>query len=72
MVWEVNKIIRNCKTQSQVAYAAFTSRYKHKFSYFIWTINCINFLMFPVEKIIKEKLIPALFDGFPISEEFSY
>ena len=26
--------------------------------------------MFPVEKIIKEKLIPALFDGFPISEEF--
>ena len=26
--------------------------------------------MSPVEKIIKEKLIPALFDGFPISEEF--
>ena len=26
--------------------------------------------MFPLEKIIKEKLIPALFDGFPISEEF--
>ena len=25
--------------------------------------------MFPVEKIIKEKLIPALFDGFSISEE---
>ena len=25
--------------------------------------------MFPVEKIIKEKLIPALFDGFPMSEE---
>ena len=27
-------------------------------------------LMSPVEKIIKEKLTPALFDGFPISEEF--
>ena len=26
--------------------------------------------MSPVEKIIKEKLIPALFDGFPVSEEF--
>ena len=26
--------------------------------------------MSPVEKIIKEKLIPALLDGFPISEEF--
>ena len=26
--------------------------------------------MSPLEKIIKEKLIPALFDGFPISQEF--
>ena len=26
--------------------------------------------MSPVEKKVKEKLIPALFDGFPISEEF--
>ena len=26
--------------------------------------------MSAVEKIIKEKLIPALFDGFPISEEY--
>ena len=26
--------------------------------------------MSPVENIIKEILIPALFDGFPISEEF--
>ena len=26
--------------------------------------------MSPVEKVIKEKLIPALFDGFPFSEEF--
>ena len=26
--------------------------------------------MSPVEKVIKEKLIPALFDGFPISEQF--
>ena len=26
--------------------------------------------MTPVEKIIKEKLIPDFFDSFPISEEF--
>ena len=26
--------------------------------------------MSPAETTIKEKLIPALFDGFPISEEF--
>ena len=34
------------------------------------TINCISYFVSTVEKIIKEKLIPALFDGFPISEEF--
>ena len=37
---------------------------------FMGTINCISYFMSPVEKKVKEKLIPALFDGFPISEEF--
>ena len=57
-------------TQPRAAYAAFTSVYKHKFSYFMRTINCISYFMSQVEKIIKEKLIPALFDGFSIQEEF--
>ena len=34
------------------------------------TINCISYLMFPIEKIIKEMLMSALFDGFPILVEF--
>ena len=35
------------------------------------TINCISHLISPVEKIVKKKkMIPVLFDGFPISEEF--
>ena len=67
---ELTKLSETEKTQPQAAYAAFTSGYKHEFSYFMQTIHCISHFMSPVEKIIKEKLIPALFDGFPMPEEF--
>ena len=67
---ELTKLSEIAKTQPQAAYAVFTSGYKHKFSYFMQTINCISNFVSPVENIIKEKMIPALFDGFPVSEEF--
>ena len=63
---ELTKLSEIPMTQPRAAYAAFTSVYKHKFSYFMRTINCISYFMSQVEKIIKEKLIPALFDGFSI------
>ena len=44
-------------TKPQAVYAAFTSGYKHKFSYFMRTVNCINYFMSLVEQIIKEKLV---------------
>ena len=68
---ELTKLSEIAMTQPQAAYAAFTSGYKYKFSYFMRTINCISYFKSPVEKIIKEKLITALFDGFPIWEEFT-
>ena len=67
---ELTKLSEIAKTQPQAAYAALTSRYRHKFSYFMQKINYISHFMSPVERIIKEKLIPALFGGFPISKEF--
>ena len=67
---ELTKLSEIAKTKLEAAYAAFTSEYKHKFSHFIRTINCISNFMSPVEKIFKEKLLPALFDDFPISEVF--
>ena len=70
MVWRINKIIRNCKDIATTAYAVFTSGWKHKCSYSMQTINCINKFMFPVAKVINEKLITTLFDGFPILGEF--
>ena len=60
---ELTKLSEIAKTQPQ-------ARCRHKFSYFMRTINYISHFMYPVKRIIKEKLIPALFDGFPISEEF--
>ena len=51
-------------------YAAFTSGYKQKFCFFMRTIRDISNFMSPALKVIKEKLIPNLFDGFLISDEF--
>ena len=34
------------------------------------TSNYISYIISPIEKIIKEKLIPAFLDGFPLTEEF--
>ena len=67
MVLELANVSEIAKTEPQVAYVALTSENKHKFSYFIWTMNCISNFMYFVEKKIREKLTPALFDGFPIS-----
>ena len=67
---ELTKLSETEKTQPQAAYAAFTSGHKHKFSDSVQTINCISCSMSSVEKIIEEKLIRTLFDGFPISVEF--
>ena len=66
MVWRNNRIIFNCKETSQAAYSAFTSGYKHKFTFFMGTIENIRL---PLDKVIKQKLIPALFNDFQISKE---
>ena len=57
------------KTQPQDGYGAFTSVYRHVFPFLVRTIKNISNFMSPVEKIVREKLIPALFDGFQISDE---
>ena len=52
---ELKKLSEIAKIQPQAAYVEFTSGYKHKFYYFMRTINCISHLMPPVEKIVKKK-----------------
>ena len=66
---EITELSLIAKTHPQAAYSAFTSGYKHKFTYFMRTIENIENFMLPLDKVIKQKLIPALFNDFQISEE---
>ena len=66
---EITELSLIAKTHPQAAYSAFTSGYKHKFTYFMRTIENIENFMLPLDKVIKLKLIPALFNDFQISEK---
>ena len=61
--------IETYKHYKNVSYSPFTSGYKHKFTYLMRTIENIENFMLLLDKVIKQKLIPALFNDFQISEE---
>ena len=48
------------KTQPQAAYAAYVHGFKHKFTYFLRTIQDISVLLQPIEDIITNQLLPVL------------
>ena len=66
---EITELSLIAKTHPQAAYSAFTSGYKHKFTFFMRTIENVENFMLPLDKVIKQKLRPALFNDFQISEE---
>jgi len=61
-IWELSLSALIAKSQSQCAYAAFTSGYRHKFNYFLRTLSGIGHLQ-SVEDVIGHQFIPALCDG---------
>ena len=66
---EITELSLIAKTHPQATYSAFPSGYKHKFTFFMRTIETVENFMLPLDKVIKQKLIPALFNDFHISEE---
>ena len=56
-------------TQPQAAYAAYTSGYQHKFSYFLRTIPEIERHLTPVEESIRHRFIPAITGGHIVNDE---
>ena len=54
------------KILPQTAYSVFASRYKHKFTFFVKTLENIENFMLLLDRVIKQKLIPALFSDFQI------
>ena len=49
------------KSQPQSAYAAFIHGEQHRFSYFLRTIPGMEIYMEPLDKVVNDKFIPALF-----------
>ena len=66
---EITELSLIAKNHPQAAYSAFTSGYKHKFTFFMRTIENLENFILTLDKVIKQKLIPALFNNFQISEE---
>ena len=66
---EITELSLIARTHPQAAYSAFTSGDKHKFTFFMRTIQNVENFMLPLDKVIKQKLIPALLNDFQISEE---
>ena len=66
---EITGLSLIAKTHPQAAYSAFTSGFKHKFTFFMRTIENIENFILPLDKVIKQKLIPVLLNDFQISEK---
>ena len=49
-------------------HSAFTSGYKQKFTFFIRTIENIENVLLPLDKVIRQKLITTLFNDFPTED----
>ena len=60
-VKELTTLCEIAETQPQSAYAAFTQGYRSKFTYFLRTIENFEQFVEPVETLLTEKFIPALF-----------
>ena len=65
---EVEKLAEFAKSQPQAAFAAFVHGEQHKFGYFMRTIPFMEEFMEPLDRIINDKLLPAIL-GTTFSEE---
>ena len=62
----INRLSDFGQSQPQAAYAAFTHGVRHKMTYFMRTIEGIDQYLQPLDMLINEKFIPALF-GCPMT-----
>ena len=69
----VNEWANEIKLQSKVAkfypQAAYTSGFRRKFKYIVWTIPNINHLLQPIEYVIWQKFIKYLFEWRTCNDE---
>ena len=58
---EVEKLSEYAKTQPHAAFSAFIHGEQHKFTYFMRTIPGMEEHLIPLDKVINDKFLPALF-----------
>ena len=66
---ELNVLTEIAKSEPQSAYAAFTSGFRHKMTYFMRTIPNLQDVLKPLDKFITEKFIPAITEGHILSSD---
>ena len=59
-VGEVTRLAEFARSQPQASYAAFTFGLRHRWTYFMRTLQDIDNLLQPLERAISEVLIPSL------------
>ena len=62
-VKELKTLCDIADTQPQAAFAAYTKGYKHKFNYFLRTIENFEQFVAPIDQLLNDKFIPTLFDS---------
>ena len=57
----LEKLATIAKSQPHAAYAAYTHGEQHRYTYFMRTLQNINENMQPVDRVLEEQFLPALF-----------
>ena len=60
---ELEVLAEIAETEPQAAYSVYTKGYRSKFTYFLRTIQGFEDYLEPVESVLFDKLVPALFGG---------
>ena len=69
---ELEVLAELAKTEPQAAHAVYTKGYRSKFTFFLRTIEGLEEYLQPVESILFDKFIPALFGGSPQMSQINY
>ena len=62
----LNKLVKYAVSQPHAAYSAFTHGVRHKFTYFMRTLEGLENYLDPIDKIITNEFLPTLL-GCPVS-----
>ena len=66
---QLKELSKIAKSEPQAAYAAFTSGFRHKLTYFLRTIPNLEEVLKPIDDVIDNSFIPAITEGHVLSQD---